>query len=66
MKTNYVRLVRNDDDVIVESFEADTEFAMLRHHIEQQQQLIKDLRELLDKARQIALEAVDKTIKGAA
>lgn len=63
MKTNYVRLVRNDDDVIVESFEADTEFAMLRHQVESQQQLIKDLRELLDTARQIALSAVERTVQ---
>lgn len=63
MKTNYVRLVRNDDDVIVESFEADTEFAMLRHQVATQQQLITDLRELLDTARQIALSAVERTVQ---
>ncbi len=63
MTTNYVRLVRNDDDVVVESFEADTEIAMLRHQVATQQQLITDLRELLDTARQIALDAVERTVK---
>jgi hypothetical protein len=63
MTTNYVRLVRNDEGVIVNSFDADAEFNHLHQRVAQQEQLIKDLRELLDTARQIALDAVERTVK---
>ncbi len=63
MTTNYVRLVRDQDGTVIDSFEADTEIAMLRHQVATQQQLITDLRELLDTARQIALDAVERTVK---
>jgi hypothetical protein len=63
MTTNYVRLVRNDEGVIVDSFDADAEFKQLQQMVIIQEQMIADLRELLDKARQIALDAVERTVK---
>lgn len=62
--TNYVRLVRDAAGTVIESHDADGEFKALREHIEQQAQLLLDMRELLANARQIALDAMDKTIKG--
>jgi archaellum biogenesis ATPase FlaH len=63
MTTNYVRLVRNQEGVIVDSFDADAEFNQLHQRVATQEQLIKDLRELLDTARQIALSAVERTVQ---
>lgn len=63
MTTNYVRLVRNQEGVIVDSFDADAEFNQLHQRVATQEQLITDLRELLDTARQIALDAVERTVK---
>ncbi len=63
MTTNYVRLVRNQEGVIVDSFDADAEFKQLHQRVATQEQLIIDLRELLDTARQIALDAVERTVK---
>lgn len=64
MTTNYVRLVRDADGTVIESHEADAEIQLLRQHIDAQAQLLRDMRELLDHARQIALDAATKTFKG--
>ena len=50
---NYVVLVRDDDGNVIDSAEADTEFARMRERI-------TDLELLLDHARRIALEANQK------
>lgn len=55
--TDYVRLVRNADGVIIDSFDANPEFEALH-------QQIKDLRDLLDNTRRIALEADQQRIEG--
>lgn len=48
--TDYVRLVRDAEGIIIDSFDANHEFEAL-------QQQVNDLRELLDSTRRIALEA---------
>ncbi len=48
--TDYVRLVRDAEGTVIDSFDANPEF-------EAMQQQVNDLRELLDNTRRIALEA---------
>jgi len=50
---NYVVLIRDEDGNVIDSAEADTEFARMRERI-------TDLELLLDHARRIALEANQK------
>ncbi len=57
--TDYVRLVRDAEGTVIDSFDANPEFEAL-------QQQVKDLRELLDNTRRIALEADIDRLKEAA
>lgn len=52
---SYVVLYRDEDGIVIDSKEADTEVAMLR-------QQVADLRELLDNVRRIALELNQKIL----
>jgi hypothetical protein len=56
MTNDYVRLVRDDQGKVIDSFDANPEFEALRMEIALQANMIKDLRELLANTRHIALE----------
>lgn len=67
MTTNdYVRLVRNDEGIIIDSFDANPEFEAMKLENKLLVQHIADLRELIDNLRRIALEADVERLKGAA
>jgi hypothetical protein len=63
MTTDYVRLVRNDEGVIIDSFDANPEFEAMKMEIALQANIIRDLRELLKNVRQIAIEVAEKTYR---
>jgi hypothetical protein len=60
---DYVRLVRNDEGVIIDSFDANPEFEAMKMEIALQANIIRDLRELLKNVRQIAIEVAEKTYR---
>jgi hypothetical protein len=62
-QTDYVRLVRNNEGVIIDSFDANPEFEAMKMEIALQANIIRDLRELLKNVRQIAIEVAEKTYR---
>ena len=56
-KTDYVRLVRDAEGTIIDSFDANPEFEAMRIENKLLVRHIADLRELIDNLRRIALEA---------
>lgn len=64
MTTNdYVRLVRDADGVVIDSFDANHEFEAMKMEIALQANIINDLRELLKNVKRMALEAAVQTFK---
>jgi len=61
--TDFVRLVRNADGVIIESHDANPQFEAMQMEIRLQANIINDLRELLKNTRSIALDAAVQTFK---
>jgi hypothetical protein len=60
---DYVRLVRNNEGVIIDSFDANPEIEAMKMEIALQANIIRDLRELLKNVRQIAIEVAEKTYR---
>lgn len=54
---SYVRLVRDEDGTVIDSHDANQEFARLR-------QQIADYREMLDSVRRMALQLNEEILKG--
>jgi hypothetical protein len=61
--TDYVRLVRDSEGTIIDSFDANPEFEAMKMEIALQANIINDLRELLANVRQIALDTAVQTFK---
>ena len=55
-KNDYVRLVRDKEGTIIDSFDANPEFEALKIALETERQHVKDLQELLSNTRRIAVE----------
>ena len=63
METNdYVRLVRDRNGTIIDSFDANGEYRAMEMEIKTQKQLIADLRELLMLVRRIAVEVSQEAV----
>jgi len=70
MHISYVKLFRDDQGIVRETEEADTEFRLLNRRIdllqyalEREFNKVTDLRELLDCVRQIAYELNEEILK---
>jgi len=69
MHISFVRIVRDDSGEVVDTQNADgdiralrNQIALLRQALEVEMQAVADLRELLDHARRIAVEAHDQLV----
>ena len=69
MHISFVRIVRDDSGEVVDTQNADgdiralrNQIALLREALEVEMQNVADLRELLDHARRIAVEAHDQLV----